>query len=126
MHREVLNSPERSSFAHLPLGRSARRPGVVHMSDPTNPTPSARPRVTSAWTLDDVAAYLGCTARTVRRLLAEDPTFPQPRQVGRRLLWAPTVVPRWLERTGETRAAPKARSRGRAPRVSPSGVSDRV
>lgn len=59
------------------------------MTEPTRTTPSR----STAWAIDDVAAYLGCEARTVRRLLATDPTFPPPRKVGRRLLWAAAVVP---------------------------------
>ena len=126
MHGEDLNGPERSPFAPSPLGLPPRRSWVQRMSEPTNPIPSSPLRPNGAWTLDDVAAFLGCNPRTVRRLLAEDPTFPAPRQVGRRLLWAPGALPGWLERAGEQTASPSARSRARAPRVAPKGVSARV
>lgn len=92
------------------------------MTEPTRTTPSR----STAWTIDDVAAYLGCEARTVRRLLATDPTFPPPRKVGRRLLWAPGVVPAWLEAsTPATREQP-ARGRSRSRTISSRGVADRV
>lgn len=90
------------------------------MTEPT-PTTASHP---TAWTLDDVAAYLGCEARTVRRLVATDPTFPPPRKVGRRLLWAPSVVPAWLE--ASTPAAPERPAPRRARTVSKRGVADRV
>jgi hypothetical protein len=49
-----------------------------------------------AWGRDEVAHYLRICVRQLTDLRREDPSFPSPRMIGRRPLWAPGDVSAWL------------------------------
>lgn len=47
--------------------------------------------------VQDVAALLGASPSTVRRLVRDDPSFPRPRQLGRRMTrWVRGDVEAWI------------------------------
>lgn len=59
--------------------------------------------------LDDVqgvAALLGASVATVYRLLRDDPSFPRPRALGRRMTrWVSSEVEAWIVSRPATHAA---------------------
>ncbi|RYI26771.1 MAG: AlpA family phage regulatory protein [Acetobacteraceae bacterium] len=65
--------------------------------------------------LDDVqgvAALLGASAATVYRILRTDPSFPRPRQLGRRLTrWARGAVEAWITSRPAAQTAGRERVR---------------
>lgn len=53
-----------------------------------------------------VAALLGASPSTVRKLLRDDPSFPRPRALGRRMTrWSRAVVEAWIVSRPATHAA---------------------
>jgi hypothetical protein len=93
---------------------SKRRPTAARASQVVAPMPAR------AWTEHDVAAFLRCSVREVRRLLGDDPTFPGFVEVGRNRLFDPEAVHGWL------REQCAKRPRRALPRVHATGVADRV
>ena len=64
------------------------------------------------WTEEDLAARYGVNVKTLARLVATDPTFPQPFAIGKRLkLYHPPAVRKW-ERESAIAARYLALSRG--------------
>lgn len=67
-----------------------------------------------AWDLHDVAAYLKTSPETVKNLVQEDPDFPQPVPISKRLVrWHPQVVRDWLRAGTERNLPVRATSSGR-------------
>ena len=67
-----------------------------------------------AWGPTEVAHFLRISVRGLQDVRAEDPTFPAPRRVGRKLRWCPDVVRGWVR--GEdavVKPQPNRRGRGR-------------
>lgn len=59
-------------------------------------TNAAAPAEDRAWGRAEVAQYLRISIRQVANLRSKDPSFPQPRMVGRKPLWAPESIRAWL------------------------------
>lgn len=67
---------------------------VTHEPSDVNPQPT---RPVALWTIDDLAAALQVSVKTVRRqMLAE--TLPKPLRIGRQLRWHPEEVAEHLRR----------------------------
>lgn len=58
--------------------------------------PPPRPEVPKyAWGLAEVQHHLNVSARTLRRLREQDPTFPLPRYLGAAQRWHPHIIRAW-------------------------------
>jgi predicted DNA-binding transcriptional regulator AlpA len=58
--------------------------------------PQLRPEIpVHAWGLAEVQHHLNISARTLRRLREQDPTFPAPRYLGAAQRWHPHAVRAW-------------------------------
>ena len=69
----------------------------------TRPSPSEAPAAPTgrlAWRLDELAAALGVSRRSIERARARG-AFPRPdARLGRVVLWKPETVAGWLEEGG--------------------------
>jgi predicted DNA-binding transcriptional regulator AlpA len=67
-----------------------------------------------AWDRHDVAAHLRIGIRRLSDLRKDDPTFPQPRMVGRKPIWARRSVTEWVEQPSLAAAATERPARRKA------------
>lgn len=71
-----------------------------------------------AWDRFDVATYLRICVRQLADLRRDDPTFPAPRMVGRKPIWAPRSITTWVEKPAVESAPPaRPKRRGATQRV---------
>lgn len=65
---------------------------VVTATRPPAPDPDA-----DWWTTDDIAAYLGVKAASVRRYKVRGDLPAEDRKIGRTLVWKPVTIIAWNE-----------------------------
>ena len=85
----------RTSCAAARAVPARRRSNPVAAAD-ARALPPLRPKIpTHAWGLAEVRHHLNISARTLRRLREQDPTFPVPRYLGAAQRWHPHAVRAW-------------------------------